>query len=922
MARTRLLLILSMLIASVCLHAQCELPASAFRHEDNMFSSEREMDLGEAMGERIEKSLSPIADPELNAYVNLLGQRILHQLPDSNIRYRFLLIDEPYANAFGIAGGRIYVTRKVALTLKNEDELAGLLAHEIGHIYTHQIAIDYTSRFRELGINTVNSRAEVFKDYHQFLDTWRLKKYKWRPRKEYEGQSSADLVAIYAMSRAGYNPQTFSEFFDRFVENHGRTGSFFSDLFGTTTEESRRFRAMLNATAKLPPACIEQGPSRGDQFSSWQQKLLEWRGSDRTETLHDVVLRRRLDPPLQSDVSRLRFSPDGEYLLAQDDASINILTRTPFAFLFRLDPPEGATGAMFTPDSKNVVIPTRTGRVEVWNILERKRISVHEIAQLHPCIQQSVSNDGKYLACYRSDFGLDLIDVETGNKILEKKSFSSPDYYTYLSAFIGAIQGVTQPDFIHMGFSSDGRYFAAAGHDAAYAVELSNRTQVHIDGDLSSDMRWWFAFGNQGRILTYNMMTRGGALVREFPSGKTISKIHVGEAIPSAVTKGDFLQVRPVQGYAIGLLDPAVDKIFMGTNSSALDVYDKAFVNENRGGTIVKADITPTGPVNSKSLILPRAELANLRSLAISDDLGWLALSENSRGAIFDLHQGSREVHVRSFHGAWFNSDGTFLGDFPKYEKTDRQIVSVDLKTKSFNPLRKVEEKSKIAQQGPYLIVWRSEEKHSDRVTAEVHDVRDDKLLWSRDLEGGTFFSDWVAGTGVLLWQATASPVEKAAAANASLRQKINALADKKQSFYIEVVDLKTGKQLGSLVIDTGKASYRVRQIQATPTMVVVADTDDRIRVYSLKDGSEYGVIFANRYDISNAGLLVIGAGNNRLQIYDAESLEQIDQFSFADPIAFVRFLATGNRLLVITRDQTIFVLEPKRETAPMQASK
>lgn len=556
----------------------------------------------------------------------------------------------------------------------------------------------------------------------------------------------------------------------------------------------------------------------------------------------------------------------------------------------------------------------------MWNILERKRTAVHELAQFHGCIQEAVSPDGKYLACYRDDFGLDLIDVESGTKVVEKKSFSTPDYWILVSTMISGIMGEMRPDFINMSFTADGRYFAAAGRDAAYALDLTTRSQVQLPGGLSSDMRAWFAFGNQDRILTYDYNTRGGALLREFPSGKTIFKFHVGQAVPTGVTRGDYVAVRPVQDYATGVVDPAADKVFMGTRSAALDFYDKTYVHENRSGSIVMADVAGNGSANSKTVILPRAELANLRAVTISDDLSWLALAQASRGAVFDLHQGSRELHVRSFHGAWFSPEGTFVADFPKFEKTERSLVSVELTTRSFSTIRKLEEKPMMSQQGPYAVVWNHEEKHPDRVTIEVHELKDNKLLWSKELEGGHFFSDWAGGTAVVLWQASSGVADKAAAVDPALRAKLNALADKKQSFFIEVLDIKSGRPLGSLVIDTGKASYRVRSVQATPTLVVVGDTEDRVRIYSLKDGNDNGVIFADRFDISDAGLLVVGTGDNRLQVYDAETLEQVDQFSFGEKIALVRFIGTGNRLLVITRDQTVFVLEPKKDIGTVQA--
>jgi WD40 repeat protein len=91
--------------------------------------------------------------------------------------------------------------------------------------------------------------------------------------------------------------------------------------------------------------------------------------------------------------------------------------------------------------------------------------------------------------------------------------------------------------------------------------------------------------------------------------------------------------------------------------------------------------------------------------------------------------------------------------------------------------------------------------------------------------------------------------------------------------------------------------------------------------VYSLEDGSQSGAIFANKFDISKGGLLAVGAGDNRVQVYDADTLEQVDQYSFAEPITIAMFLPDGHRLLVITRDQTVFVLDPRREPADLQTA-
>ena len=77
-----------------------------------------------------------------------------------------------------------------------------------------------------------------------------------------------------------------------------------------------------------------------------------------------------LESALRGDVTHLRFSPDGKYVIAQDDSGINVLTREPFKTLFRIAAPE-ATNAQFTPDSQQIIFYNSDLRVERWSIAEQ-----------------------------------------------------------------------------------------------------------------------------------------------------------------------------------------------------------------------------------------------------------------------------------------------------------------------------------------------------------------------------------------------------------------------------------------------------------------------------------------------------------------------------------------------------------------------
>ena len=73
-------------------------------------------------------------EPEVLDYVKTLGQRIADQLEGSRIPYRFFAVRDPTMNAFAVPGGYIYVFAGLLTRVNSEDELAGVLAHEIAHV--------------------------------------------------------------------------------------------------------------------------------------------------------------------------------------------------------------------------------------------------------------------------------------------------------------------------------------------------------------------------------------------------------------------------------------------------------------------------------------------------------------------------------------------------------------------------------------------------------------------------------------------------------------------------------------------------------------------------------------------------------------------------------------------------------------------
>src|ERR1700716_409885 len=97
-----------------------------------LFTPQQEEDLGEIVRQQLESQFLVIDDDQVTAYLKRVGERVARHLPESGLHYQFVLYDQPEIQAFSMPGGRVYVSRKMVAYLRSEDELAGVLGHELG----------------------------------------------------------------------------------------------------------------------------------------------------------------------------------------------------------------------------------------------------------------------------------------------------------------------------------------------------------------------------------------------------------------------------------------------------------------------------------------------------------------------------------------------------------------------------------------------------------------------------------------------------------------------------------------------------------------------------------------------------------------------------------------------------------------------
>jgi len=174
-----------------------------------------EGDLGRKFYLMARSELPLIDDPAVTEYVGRVGRRLLPALGAQQFDYHFYVVSQPVLNAFAVPGGYVFVYSELLARVANDDELAGVLGHEMGHVAGHHII-----RQQEAGtawtaaallglllsaVNPVVGAAAV-----GAAETAQL-----RYSREFEQE--ADYFGLRFSSEAGYDPHALGSFFKQLL---------------------------------------------------------------------------------------------------------------------------------------------------------------------------------------------------------------------------------------------------------------------------------------------------------------------------------------------------------------------------------------------------------------------------------------------------------------------------------------------------------------------------------------------------------------------------------------------------------------------------------------------------------------------------------------------------------------------------------
>jgi len=242
-----------------------------------LMSENQELAIGRQMHAQVLKEYGEYEDPELQTYVQKVGEQLASLSDRPQLIYRFTVLDSPEVNAFALPGGYIYITRGILAYMNSEAELAAVLGHEIGHVTARHAVRQYTATQGANILATVGSiflpelRTAGMSQLVNVFGTALLRGY------GREHELEADGLGAKYMARDSYDPTAMlnvlgtlknQELFETQVaKQEGREPRIYHGVFATHPDGDTRLQQVVGDAHRL----LAAGANRQDRERYLQQ---------------------------------------------------------------------------------------------------------------------------------------------------------------------------------------------------------------------------------------------------------------------------------------------------------------------------------------------------------------------------------------------------------------------------------------------------------------------------------------------------------------------------------------------------------------------------------------------------------------------------------------------------------------------------
>src|SRR5215467_13022544 len=186
----------------------------------NFFSLKQDIEIGSESAQEAEQSLSFVRDAAVESYFSTIGQRLVqdHSLPV--LRYKFRIVNSKELNSLGFPGGTIYIYRGLIQIASSDDELAAILAHEIGHVASRHGTAQLTRQLIVQAPIAIAAGLTATEAWKEQLSKLGISLGVDAPFLRYsrDQELEASLMAVRMMADARFDPNAFGTLLEKVNE--------------------------------------------------------------------------------------------------------------------------------------------------------------------------------------------------------------------------------------------------------------------------------------------------------------------------------------------------------------------------------------------------------------------------------------------------------------------------------------------------------------------------------------------------------------------------------------------------------------------------------------------------------------------------------------------------------------------------------
>ena len=237
-------------------------------------NTQQEVELGANYAQQINQQLPIVQDPEINRYINVLGDSIAKLADERNLDWQFFVVNQSDVNAFAVPGGFIYINRGLIERTTVLSQLAGVLGHEIGHVtQRHSVQQMQKQQQANVGLTAVCVLAPSVCNNQAAGAAIQLGGGAIFAKFSRDDESEADSVGVNFMTRAGINPNGIPEMFEILLEERNRSPGGVDAWFSTHPMEENRIANTRRIIARIDPAIIATTRMDTQGFQAFRRRV-------------------------------------------------------------------------------------------------------------------------------------------------------------------------------------------------------------------------------------------------------------------------------------------------------------------------------------------------------------------------------------------------------------------------------------------------------------------------------------------------------------------------------------------------------------------------------------------------------------------------------------------------------------------------